>query len=1541
MVVQFVKSCLYSTLLLLLLFLVPSIAAADDMPQTAAIEVIGSGPLVPRSANQAIPISFKNLTSVDLEILRVTEPRRFLKRYYLTDNLKGYNLNYMQQNYKSVFSDRFQLPEGKKDQFNSAQLPIPQSLSSGWYLVVLKAPGTFNNAKIRHMLLTDTGIQIRVLKNETNVYVSRLSDGTALPNMTVEVHRDGEPFTQVTDKHGWATFKEKIERNDIIIARSSEDSDYAVLPMREVPLDLSEYHIGGRKHQTYEAYMYSNRDLVKPGENLPVNILLRDQDGRAVADSSVELQVFNPRGDCVYNEELTSSNAGYYSSSIETSKDWLTGRYTAQVSMFDEDVIAGELKFQVEEFVPERMDLLLSGGKPWVAAGDVNQIAVQGRYLFGNPASGNQLDISTSITSIRKFSTGPNKAFLVGEYFSLPNPYTYQQETRKLSEKGELSLTTSSPSQKKVEYKSPVRVIVNLSLQEAGGAAVQRQLEFDSWVNQNIPGILPASDSFSYNSMAEFDIALLSADGQKLISGELDVELMYDRGPYYWVYEEGVGWRSRKQERWVSKSNQSVTVTDKEKRISLPVSWGDYRLIVKDKATGIRTVYEFYAGWYKGTKQLKSKPDHLVLDTDKASYKAGETAKVLLSAPLSGQLSLTLENADETIWRGSQLVKKGNVEVEVPVAIGGLSRHDIYLTATLTGVKASTAKRYFGVRHLLLDRSDRELGLSISLPTQIEPMTKLIIPVEATNIEAAQQKDTWVTVSIVDKGIINLSRYFPVNPHNYLFGQRRFEADIIDLFSRQYDNRPNPFARSRFGSDSNEHISNKNDELVESKTVILMSKPIRLQDGKANIELDIPDYNGEGQVVVTAFNNTQVGQLVRSNAISSKIITELSVPRFFVPGDQSTVTIDLFNNSGVMQKFDLKLLPSAGLTISKSSLPGQLELKEGEHWVQSVPVHISEQSITKTASLNLKVSNQLFAYDRSWKVPVTPIEPWVTQLKTVYLTPNDQYSVDQSLWNGLKVIKGHEGNAFISTSPVLSVTEHAQGLMRYPYGCAEQTTSKAWPFLLQHPALEALKQKAIANNGNGIDGIKDTRAVIASAIAKLRTMQKQNGGFALWSGEGTEEPWLTSYITEFLLEANNVHPDVVPKEMLNKANKRLQGYVRELYQLGALVDSQSEKAATAAYAAYLLSQQGKISYSTLQQFRFDFPTTLTDLQYAYAYTTVTGKTESTEKLLDSILNDVKSGSLRRSQHTYYDYGSKLRDTAKSVLVLNKMSQFPKLHSKAILLQGILLEKTQDLLNSRRWLSTQERGTLVQAAILSQKENQERTVEVLLNGDRHEQQGQLVVPLSDSLKIINPTESPLHVRLMAEGYLKLDSEVGNAASPLNTIKLKGLKRQMTKLGSSPSTPKAASTTQKWLQGVKEEIFGKVSKNTTFKVGDRILVTLDVSLSDESIPDALLVDRIPAGFVLENPELNQGVPVENLLPESLKEKMSKPVYVEYRNDRFVVSDTLGTFPGKYHYVYVLRAEVPGTYAVPPVFLESMYTPEKHAIYWQQPRHITIER
>ncbi|WP_120512830.1 alpha-2-macroglobulin family protein [Photobacterium salinisoli] len=1484
----------------------------ETSQQTPDVLFVGSGPLVPQSSQQSIPVNFINLDYVDIEILQVTEPGQLLNRHYLQDKLSSYDLDNIKHAYKSVFSDRYTLPPSEKDVQTPARLPIPHSLDAGWYIVVIKAPGTFYRVKAKHMLLTDVGIQARINTRQAAFSLARLSTGDALTQGVVEIYRNNTLLdSQPVDLHGVARFDIQTQRKDIVIARVTSRNDngtakeeIAILPLREAPLDLADSAVGGRKYQATEAYIYSNRDLVKPGESLPVNILLRDKDGKALSSRPVSLSVVNPWNEEILKEQLQPQAEGYYFRQLETEANWKTGRYRIEVRLDPTapDPIS-ELSFQFEEFVPERMDLTFQNAAPFVFAGQANKVELNGRYLFGSPAAGNTVKSAVTYAPVTHIP-GKFDDYAVGVPFTLDANYQELKEAA-LSEEGRLTVNLPTPDPKQI--KSPVKTVANFSLLESGGAAVQRKLSYVTWKNQPVPGIKPEFVSVPYNTDALFKLALLSADGQSLTSGELEVTMDYDQGPYYWVYEDGIGWKRKKQERWKRVSSQRIKVGQQPESLAFSTKWGDYLLTVTDVSTGVSSSYSFYAGWYEGNEQLKAKPDHLVIQTDKPAYATGGQATFTVTAPLSGSLLVTLE-ADQLVWSESYPVQAGKVTVTVPVP-ASLARHDVFLTTTLTGRDGQTPKRYFGITPLKLDRSSRKLNVALDLPDLIKPSETLSVPVTVDNIDAQQGGDTWVTLSMVDKGIINLSRFKPVNPHDYFFGQRRYSADVIDMYSRLYDLRPDPFAQSRFGSDANEDTDNKNDGLVESKSIILMTRPVKLVDGKAVVDMAIPDYNGEAQIVATVFNGSQVGQAVLDKPISAPVVAELSVPRFLVPGDQSSVTVDLHNVSGHSQTLSVAITGSETLNFNQQPAT-ELVLKDGEHWSQSYRFGVSDTTITDRASLTLSVNNQEISIDRSWGIPVRPVMPWVTQAQSVLLDSKETYNVSEQLWSGLDVVRGSMGHAYFSRTPVLNTEEHARGLFRYPYGCAEQTTSKAWPFLMDDPELQRFKAQAHqsrhGSDDDGSDAPSTDKQLIEKAVQRLKTMQKNSGGFSLWDSSGRENPWLSAYVTDFLLVADKRFPEVVPASMLSKASNRLMVYVRnESVTRNLAYDTESAKVAR-AYAAYLMSKQGKLKWSDLDSMKLtSLPTQLSYLHMAASYANV-GASDEAEDMLD----DIKDYNRR---HRYFgDYGSNLRDVAKSVTVLQEMGGDHSLKDIALELQTKYLERLIELANTS-WMSTQERAALVQASALTNAANRDQIFNLSFSGNAVSQTGMFSQPLASDMTIQNLDDKPVYVKVLAEGYQTLNRGIANEANRFNTLDAEQVERKLYTMKGEPLA------------------------SNRVKVGDRVVVVLTVALN-ERVNDALLVDKIPAGFVLENPALNQGLPIERVLPAGIELKAAD--HQEYRNDRFVLSDEMRKGQQS-RYGYILRAEVPGTFAVPPVFIESMYRPEKHLAYWQTPQTITVEK
>jgi alpha-2-macroglobulin len=107
-------------------------------------------------------------------------------------------------------------------------------------------------------------------------------------------------------------------------------------------------------------------------------------------------------------------------------------------------------------------------------------------------------------------------------------------------------------------------------------------------------------------------------------------------------------------------------------------------------------------------------------------------------------------------------------------------------------------------------------------------------------------------------------------------------------------------------------------------------------------------------------------------------------------------------------------------------------------------------------------------------------------------------------------------------------------------------------------------------------------------------------------------------------------------------------------------------------------------------------------------------------------------------------------------------------------------------------------------------------------------------------------------------------------------------------------------------------------------DRLVTVLKVTESEARFARVLLVDRLPAGFEIDNPSLVDSSDVGGL--DWLTTEV-EPAHAEYRDDRFVAAFDRDTGqPAFFTVAYIVRAVAPGRYVHPPAHVEDMYRPDR---------------
>ncbi len=841
----------------------------------------------------------------------------------------------------------------------------------------------------------------------------------------------------------------------------------------------------------------------------------------------------------------------------------------------------------------------------------------------------------------------------------------------------------------------------------------------------------------------------------------------------------------------------------------------------------------------------------------------------------------------------------GGINVDVPVN-AEWRRHDIYLSALVLRPgekeKGVTPKRAVGLLHLPLADDGRKLNITLDAPAKIRPNQTLTVKVKAAYQGGELPKNIHLLLSAVDSGVLNITDYKTPDPFDSFFGRKRYNADQYDVYGQLIEGQGRQ-ATLRFGGDSDEDDAlarGGKKPVTHVNIVAQQASPVVLNDnGEGQVELQIPDFNGELRLMAQAWSDDSFGNGEQKLVVAAPLISELATPRFMANGDQARLALDLSNLSGLPQTLRVKL-SSQGLVQLNGADTQTVTLKADERTTIFVPVSALDgfgdgEISADISGINLP-GETVNPSHHNWKIGVRPAWPAETRNFAAVIRSGEPWNVPAGMLSGLAPAT-LQAQLALGSRPPLNLARYISELYAYPYGCLEQTTSGLWPSLYTSQAqLTAL----------GIKGSSDTarREAIEVGIDRLAGMQRYNGGFGLWSKESPEEFWLTAYVTDFLIRASEQGYSVAPV-VLERANQRLLRYLQDANQIDVYYssDAAAVRFSVQSYAALVLARQQKAPLGMLRALyekKASAKTGLSKVQLGIALKLMGDAPRASELISEGV------SSPRPAENVWLeDYGSELRDTALKLNLLMENQLLPDQQDR------LLPELTQQL-NGKRWLSTQENNALFlvgKTLMSSAGESWQAT----LNGQSSPLSGQatsaIQLPaeqITGGLSLSNTGSGNLYARLDVVGYPQ------NTPQPFSN----NLNISRSYLG----------------------LDGKETSLADLKSGELVLVALKVSAHDR-VPDALVVDLLPAGLELENQNLSDSsaslgdsaAEVQELMADMQQASIK---HLEFRDDRFVAAvDVDGYRPVTL--LYLARAVTPGSYLIPPPQVESMYVPQWRAL------------
>ncbi|MBS4689903.1 alpha-2-macroglobulin family protein [Aeromonas veronii bv. veronii] len=1466
-------------------------------PLEAGASFTASGMVLPLRQELRLPISAVNVDEVNIDFFRVDAEYlpRFLAEYRPGAGMGNWELEQITKRAKRVFSGRYALElDANRRETRLINVKEPQLAEAGVYFAVMSPLGNYDWRKeTTYFAVSDMGVSARRYRDQLEVFVSSLASADPLKDVQLSLldEKGNRLQVQTTDPQGHRRF-DQVQGARLLLAE--QGNHLAVLRLDGAALDLSTFDLGTQPWQAQQLYLFSGRDLYRPGERLDSEILLKGQDGQLLPGMVVELEVKQPDGQLLEQKRLLPDNLGAAHYGLRLPDDAPLGRWTINLK-----TAAGsrfEWPFLVEEFLPERLKLQLGKGPD----GEVTDLdasltlPLQGDYLYGAPASATKAKAEVKISRATMPFTQWQE-FTLGDVLLTEQAKELEARSLTLDAQGQGTFSLADELDG-VRALGPLEVAYRVSLSEPGGRAVNRSRTQYGWPAGSQWPALKAdfvADRVEGGKPLPFQILNLDEQGQP-VAGAVKVRLINEYRDYYWHYADGEGWKYEFNSQPYLEQEQTLQLDGKGPTpLTLQLAAGWYRLEVENSQghqSSLRVEIGSYA-WGGGGEQAR--PDKIAITLDKRAYQAGDKAKVTLVAPRPGKGLLLVEDGDGLRWwqrielkgAGGD-AKDARGEFDIPVR-PEWQRHDLHISAQIAAPDSASkpvssqqgqSLRSVGLVPLTLDREARRLPLTLSAPDKAVPLTRL--EVTATSTPNSQGR---VVLAAVDRGVLNISDYQPLDPFEIFFGRKRFAQDLFDNYGQVIPPQDGKLARLNYGGD---RAPLKKGGALESRVEIaaLWSGEVSFdQQGKAVIPLDLPNFNGELALMALAWNEQQVGEAERAVKVVAPLVAEIGWPRFGARGDETRALVQLRNMSGEDQTLSLVWTLNGGLK-ANGELPRTLALKNGEEQWLTLPLTVTGAS--GVASLQLAASGKDFAISRDWTLPLR--SPWPAETRQRYqmLAPGQQMSFAPAELTGLDRAN-LQGLLSLSGTPPWDPAAQWQALADYPYACLEQTLSRAWPYLLT----TADERAAWSKPAEGKKAASEAD-VQRALLQRLQRLQLPSGGFGLWDGRSDEEQWLTAYAADYLL-ARKEAGDAVPEAMLNQALNRLQSYLTDS-QYGERWSSAPEHSRLAyqAYSAYVLARVGKAPLATLRliwEQQADHARSGLPLLHLSLALSAMGDEQNAAKALSRAL------ATERGDEYLGDYGSPLRDEALEFSLLRQ-------HKLAVERWPALSAKVADTLAHRQWLSTQERLALLRLARFD--------------------------PAADwQAKVTSSLGSG---SLSGSAPLQQGAPEALAASSVTNEGRGALYVQRTLVGYPEQAParisKGMSVTRSWFNSD-----GQPFDPAKVKVGDLVVVRLNVS-SESAVPDALLVEMVPAGFELENPALGNSIKLEELSIEGKPAWQSEwndyLKHQEFRDDRYTAALDLSEGSNQ-QLVYLMRAVTPGRYQVPPTQVEDMYRPELRAV------------
>ncbi|MDX3774139.1 alpha-2-macroglobulin [Chromatiaceae bacterium AAb-1] len=1182
-----------------------NVAQAPYYPREARI--MGEGAILSLSGEQKLQLVTRGVPGVKVRLFKllpdqlnhfVSQTRGDISHPYFN------SYNFDASNISSVSEQEFTLPAGPASQANYLALALKPHLTRsgmGVYFIELRE---FNpeypeqegrELDKRVVLVTDLGLIVKHNADSSQqVFVMSVADGKPVANAKVELlGKNGVAlFNQRTDGQGQVSFGKVNEfyreQQPVVYLVSRQrdgitDSTFIPFDRYSRQLDYSKFNTDGsyedqQSQQALNAFIFSDRGIYRPGEQIQLASIIRQGDLALPATSKLPLQIniHGPRGNVFWQQNFALAERGFNSFTVDSHPHSDTGSYWVSIQLLDNrgrvQRQLGSVSFQLEEFQPDTLRIssrfVPEQQLGWLSPEQL-QAQVQLDNLFGTPAQ--QRRVTGRIELVPgsfRFNQYQDYRFVDVNHDNsrverLRETLPEQQTDADGKAVFDLPLTQYSGGTYRLMFHTE-------GFDSAGGRSVQASNSALVSPLKQLVGF-KADGDLSYlkkQQQRQLHFIAINPALEQIALPQLQLKLVEKRPLSSLVKQQDGTYQYQTVIQEQVRSEQVFEIAADGSSYTVPADEpGDYELQVFNQEQQLLSKVLFSV---VGNANLAARLEQnatLQVKPDKADYKAGDWIELNITAPYTGSGLITIETHKVHAFSWFSTDSTSSMQrIRLPQGLEG----NAYINVSF--VRGTDAKELFisplsyAVVPFSIDRSSRELGITLEAPAEVRPGKPFTV-----GYQADQPAD--ILIYGVDEGILQVAAYRLPDPLAFYLKKRALlvrSMQMLDLILPEFtalqrylagvggDQAALMAERAMLARNLNPFSRRTEQPGVFWLGILSAEQQMKYQ------QVSVPaSFSGNIKLMAVAVSDTAMATKSQDIQVRGPFVLMPDVLTMAAPGDEFDVSVTVANGvKGSGNDAPIRVTLQSSELLEVTGKQEQLvNISEGSE--SSVRFRVKALAAPGEASLTFSASwtqGELTEQaERSSSLSIRPVSAYQATTQIGYarkgpLTLDTRYPLYQ---------QHAQQSVVASASPLVVAGSLTSYLEQYPHGCTEQVVSQVFPWLplIQQPAYQAQ-----------LPQLQEKFTVL---IQKLAERQQSDGGFSFWPGGYISADFPSVYVMHFLLEARE-QGLAVPDYLFGQGLNYLRGLARQsganLYQ-----------ARLRAYAIYLLSRSGEVTTNYLTE----------------------------------------------------------------------------------------------------------------------------------------------------------------------------------------------------------------------------------------------------------------------------------------------------------------------------------------------------------------------